>query len=349
MRNSILAGSLAAIGTGSLIVADHNDRTRVASESSLELISSRQLLPERKRVHAAGRIEGTTETVLIRPHFPGRIERVAVRRGSKVRAGDPLFILVSDRFSAQADLAHADLMAAEAAKTRLIDGARESEIEAAKQEAMAAETRMENARLRFERAERLFAGRAMSQQMLDDQRAEFQTRRALLLAAQERLQTVMAPPRRAELLSAEAQIASARARLAMAEIDLKRCSILAPCDGDVLAVDIRAGEWISPEMPDAAIELVDTGRLRVVAEVDEHDALQVRLGQTVQVSADALPGKFFAATVTELEPRMEPKKIYGGWAGERNEAHARRVWIDFDSMPNLPVGLPIEVVIDVGE
>jgi hypothetical protein len=49
----------------------------------------------------------------------------------------------------------------------------------------------------------------------------------------------------------------------------------------------------------------------------------------------------------EIEPRMEPKKIYGGWAGERNETHTRRVWISVEGDTQLPVGLPVEVKISI--
>ncbi|QDV43088.1 Inner membrane protein YiaV precursor [Stieleria neptunia] len=342
MRQLFLAGAFAALGTGLLIIADQHQQSNSRPASLPELSPP---VVTKTSVHAAGRIEGATENILIRPHFPGRIESVLVSRGTRVDKGQVLFRFESNRYEAQAGLASARLSAAHAKRMRLIAGARESEIEAAKQETVAAEARYESSRTRFDRASKLFSRNALSSQSLEDYRAEHDANLALMLAARERYRTIKADPRVADLMAADAEIASAEAQLEMAEIDLQRCSILAPCPAIVLAVDINPGEWISPEMPEPALELSNTERLRVVADVDERDALMVNLGQACEVTADAMPGQFFSGVVVEIEPRMEPKKIYGGWAGERNETHTRRVWIDLKTDVPLPIGLPVEVMI----
>lgn len=342
MKQLLFAGTLAAVGTGILIFADQYQQSTATTSARPAVIERAHV---KAAVHAAGRIEGTTENVQIRPQFPGRIESVLVARGSRVQQGQLLFKLESRRYEAQRDLATARLAAAKASRMRLIAGARDSEIEAAKQEAIAAEARYESSRTRFERAARLFARNAISSQGIEDYRAERDANYAHLLAARERLETVKAEPRTADLMAADAEIASAAAELKMAEIDLQRCSILSPCEAVVLAVDVNPGEWISPEMPEPALELSNTERLRVVADVDERDALTVANGQACYVTADAMPGDSFTGVVVEIEPRMEPKKIYGGWAGERNETHTRRVWIDLKTSRSLPIGLPVEVKI----
>ena len=343
MKQLLLAGSLAAAGTCVLIIADRHERTVSRAKVISQLASSKA--QQHLSIHAAGRVEGQTETVAIRPHFPGRIDRVRVTRGASVVRGQVLFALESKRYEAQRDLAAARLAAARAARQKLIDGARQSEIESAKQNALAAEARFENARTRSQRATRLLAQNAISSQEFDDSRSDFAAKAALLQAARNQYETVKAAPRQSDLSAADAEVASAEAELRMVSIDLERCHIVAPCSGVVLAVDVNPGEWISPEMNAPAIELVGTERLRVVADVDERDALQIRTGQACHITADAMPGHRLEGTVSEVEPRMEPKKIYGGWAGERTETHARRVWIDVDHTTNLPIGLPVEVEI----
>lgn len=343
MKQVLLAGSLAAIGTCVLIVADQQQR--IASRERITSASHVSPVLAKVSVHAAGRVEGQTETVSIRPHFPGRIDQVPVARGTRVVKGQVLFALEAKRFEAQRDFAAAQLASARAARQQLVDGARQTEIESAKQNAFAAEARYENSRKRLERANRLFANNAISSQELDDFRGDFEANRALLSAAINRYETIKADPRQADLLAADAAIASAEAELKMASIDLARCQVLSPCDGVVLDVAVNPGEWISPEMPEPALELVGTEQLRVVADVDERDALLIQTGQTCQITADAMPGKSLVGVVSEVEPRMEPKKIYGGWAGERTETHARRVWIDLGDATNLPIGLPVEVEI----
>ncbi len=342
MRQLFLAVAFAALGTGILVIADQHQKMQATEVTRPEVA---QPVAVKASVHAAGRIEGATENVLIRPQFPGRIQSVFVTRGTRVDEGQVLFQLESKRYEAQRDLASAMLSAARANRMKLVAGARESEIEAAKQETVAAEARYESSRTRFERASKLLASNAISSQELEDRRADHDTNLALLLAARERYETVKADPRVADLMAADAEIASAEAQLEMAEIDLQRCSIVSPCPAVVLAVDVNPGEWISPEMPEPALVLSNTERLRVVADVDERDALMVKPGQVCEITADALPGQFFSGMVAEIEPRMEPKKIYGGWAGERNETHTRRVWIDLKTDVSLPIGLPVEVMI----
>jgi multidrug resistance efflux pump len=346
MKQILLAGCLAAAGASVLIVADQQQRSAEREQIAAQV---RSTTAAERSIHAAGRVEGQTESVAIRPHFPGRIAEVAVDRGARVVPGQVLFVLESDRFAAQRDLAAARLAAARAAKQQLIDGARQTEIETAKQNALAADARYENARLRFERAQRLFASNAISSQEFEDQRSSFETNRALMMAARNHYETIKAEPRPADLMAADAEIASAEAQLNVARIDLDRCRVQSPCAAVVLDVDVHPGEWISPEMPEPAIELVGTERLRVVADVDERDALEIVAGQRCQITADAMPGRTLDGRIAEIEPRMEPKTIYGGWAGERTETHARRVWIDLQADADLPIGLPVEVEISAGE
>lgn len=346
MKQLLFAGALATVGTGVLIVVDQHRIAQSRIDARPAVVAP---VVAKSSIHAAGRIEGTTENVLMQPQFPGRVESIAVTRGKRVSRGQVLFTLESRRYEAQRDLARAALSAAHARRMRLVDGARDSEIEAANQNKIAAAARYEGARTRYERAMKLFERNALSSQSLEDYRADHDANLALLRAAEKRFETIKADPRSADLLAADAEIESAKAQLKMAEIDLQRCSIVAPFDAVVLSVDVNPGEWISPEMPEAAIELSNTERLRVVADIDERDALLVALGQVCRVTADAMPGESYSGVVAEIEPRMEPKKIYGGWAGERNETHTRRVWIDLKTERNLPVGLPVEVMISTNE
>ncbi|WP_158222779.1 HlyD family secretion protein [Rhodopirellula sp. MGV] len=344
MKQLILAGAIAAIGTGLMIAVDQQQSNPPPRFQAFP--PSFESATFGPGIHAAGRVEGRSEAIAIAPHFEGRVDDIPVNRGTRVEAGATLFKLDSNRFQALKDLAAAQLEAAQANRMKLIAGARQSEIEAARQEAEAAMARSEGSRARFERAAKLYQRNAISAQAFEDYRADHDSNEALVQAAKQRLETVKADPRPADLLAADAEIASAKAQLRMAEIDLERCSIKAPCDAIVLDIAVRRGEWVSPQASTPAVRIVDASQLRVVAEVDERDALGVFMDQHCTITVDALPGENFAGVVSEIEPQMEPKKIYGGWAGERNETHTRRVWIDLSDSVALPIGLPVEVMID---
>lgn len=76
----------------------------------------------------------------------------------------------------------------------------------------------------------------------------------------------------------EADLTAARARLVQAQV-------AAPVDGQVLIIHARAGERIGP---DGLLELGQTERMYVVAEVYETDIGLVRVGQKAVASSPAL-------------------------------------------------------------
>lgn len=100
----------------------------------------------------------------------------------------------------------------------------------------------------------------------------------------------------AGLDEAQRDVEVAEADLAAARAQLDRASIRAPVAGQVLAVHARAGERIGP---DGLLELGQTQRMYVVAEVYETDIGQVATGQPVTASSPAL-----AAPVTGRVERI---------------------------------------------
>ena len=76
----------------------------------------------------------------------------------------------------------------------------------------------------------------------------------------------------------QAELTAARARLA-------RASVTAPVDGQVLSIHARAGERIGPN---GLLELGQTQKMYVVAEVYETDIGQVQVGQVASASSTAL-------------------------------------------------------------
>jgi RND family efflux transporter MFP subunit len=126
--------------------------------------------------------------------------------------------------------------------------------------------------------------------------------------------------------------AAAVAAVAAAGQRLKDFSLLAPLDGTVLRQDgnigevVKAGEvifWVGRARP-----------LRVTAEVDEEDIVQVKPGQLVWVKADAFPRQPFKARVAEITPKGDPvNKVY-------------RVRIRLGDKSPLKIGMTAEVKIE---
>ena len=135
---------------------------------------------------------------------------------------------------------------------------------------------------------------------LDLVRAETQVTLAEynLAKAQESLDDVKAGPDPKEIEVAEAKMVSARATLEEAQDVLASATMVAPYDGTIISVGVEVDDLVWPDS--LIITLADLSDLRVRAMVDETDISKVEIGQPVEVTFDAFPGKRFWGEVLEV-------------------------------------------------
>src|SRR5688500_9154972 len=78
--------------------------------------------------------------------------------------------------------------------------------------------------------------------------------------------------------------------------------IVAPISGTVVKREVFEGQYVKEG--DRLFELIDLSHLWFVFEVYEQDLPAISLGQTVTVTAPALPGRTFAGPITFIEPTI---------------------------------------------
>ena len=130
--------------------------------------------------------------------------------------------------------------------------------------------------------------------------------RADLAAAAQQIESARAnlarlnePARQYDIDQALAQIDQARIQVEQARRRIEQTVLLAPRDGVVSAVNIRAGEAAGPQ---PVVTLVDAGDLAVDITVDEIDVAKISPGQEVVLTLDALPGAKITGTVERIAP-----------------------------------------------
>ncbi len=102
---------------------------------------------------------------------------------------------------------------------------------------------------------------------------------------------------RASSESSQAQVEAAQKRLEQARRQLSYCTLRAPVDGTVASVDVEVNENVNAGQK---VFLLTAGsEIEVEVALPEAVISAVRLGQTVDVFFDALPGRTFEAEVTE--------------------------------------------------
>jgi HlyD family secretion protein len=119
-------------------------------------------------------------------------------------------------------------------------------------------------------------------------------------AAQARLDLLLAGTTDDQITDAKAQVKRAQAALEQAELGLERATLYAPFTGVVARVNVSAGEMATVGLP--AITLLDPSGLQVAIGVDELDVGRLAVGQSAQVTLDALPDTMLNGTVKSIAP-----------------------------------------------
>lgn len=121
-----------------------------------------------------------------------------------------------------------------------------------------------------------------------------------LVQAKQNLETVKTGATQKDLLSAQASADSASASVEQARRALDNAKLIAPFDGTVATVNTFVGQAASSGT--TAITLVNTQDLQILVSLSEVDVAQIKPGQSVQLTFDALSGKTFPGEVAAVSP-----------------------------------------------
>ncbi len=247
-----------------------------------------------KSVVATGKIEPTTK-VEIKSRANGIIEKLPVDVDSDVNAGDVLAELDKEQLQAALRSAEASLQAAEAALEA-------AEANLKKDTVVAEGPDVEFARRNFERAQRLFAQRLISQSQLDDANSAIDVAANRQRAAQSQLHVDQA-----NVSQAKAQVAQAKAAADNAAEGLAYATIRAPIRATVLSRDVEVGSPVSSILNLGAnatlvMTLGDISKVFVRGKVDEADIGRVRLDQPARIRVETFKDRVFSGRVTQISP-----------------------------------------------
>jgi HlyD family secretion protein len=124
---------------------------------------------------------------------------------------------------------------------------------------------------------------------------------AQIAQAQAVLSQTLAAPSPLQIDRADLAIAQAETALAAAQLRLDHAELRAPFDGIVAIVNLKVGEPSSTGANPPMV-LIDTSEFHLDVTVDEVDIAQLRLGQPVSVTLDALPEVVLNGQVDRLAP-----------------------------------------------
>ncbi len=102
-----------------------------------------------------------------------------------------------------------------------------------------------------------------------------------------------------QLRTAQATVEKDQIAVEQAQRNIERTRLLAPFDGVVSAVNFSVGDSAGTG---TAVVVVDLSTLQVKVNIAEVDVAKIKIGQTAQITLDALPGKTYSATISAIGP-----------------------------------------------
>jgi RND family efflux transporter MFP subunit len=194
------------------------------------------------------------EDVRVSALVPGRVMMLRVAEGDAVAAGQVVAEIDPKPLEDQKRQAAAAVLQARAA--------------------------LENAKLTFERTDRLFKRGIAAGKEVEDARAQ--------------------------QAAAEAGVETAAATLDMADRQLARAKVTSPITGHVIKRLVNVGEQVDGTAAQPLVEVANVTIVELAANVPSEHLAAVRLGQRVDVVSDAYRNRTFPGEVMAITPAVDP-------------------------------------------
>lgn len=238
----------------------------------------------------------------------GNITELLVKEGDHVHKGQLLAKIEDVQPEADVQAQKATIQSAEADSSAAEAGLKAADENIATMQASIDQNKADLARMKadLDRAESLYKEQLMAKQDFDLRKYTYEAQVAAVKASDTRVTQA-----RAQREQMAAQLASAQRRVAMSKANLVRFNDLlqkrnsyAPLDGVVTNLPVRVGETVVPGLQNQSgtiiMTIADMSMITAEVKVDETDIVNVSLGQTVDVTIDAIPNKTFKGHVTEI-------------------------------------------------
>ncbi len=123
---------------------------------------------------------------------------------------------------------------------------------------------------------------------------------AQVAQAQANLAKLMAGPTDADVQAAQASVKQAEVSLQQAKNNLAEANLTAPFDGTITSLALTVGQTVGPST--VVGTLSDLSVLQVSVNLSEIDVAQIKIGQTADITLDALPDQSFKGHVVAVAP-----------------------------------------------
>ncbi|MGB6385924.1 MAG: efflux RND transporter periplasmic adaptor subunit [Terriglobales bacterium] len=316
--------AILAAGIGLAAFVSHRDDPVLVRTAVVEQGTIRSLVSTNGKIEPVNNFEA---------HAPvaTSVRRVFVKEGDSVKKGQLLVILDDADARAQAARAQTQLKAAQADLSAAERGGSQEELLALQAQLVKAGADRDSAQRNLDALKKLEQQGAASA-------GEVRTAQDALASADAQLNFLRQKQTKrysnAELAHVDAQRVDAQATFDAAQDVLAKSNVRAPFDGIVYSLPAKQGGFVAAG--DLLLQVADLRKVLVRTFVDEPDVGRLAVGDPIEITWDAVPGRIWRATVTAIPSTV---KLHGSRnVGETTSIVDNK---DLKLLPNINVGVTI--------
>ena len=261
------------------------------------------------------------------------VKRLLVKEGDHVHKGQLLLELDDEDIRSQAARAQAQIKTAQANLSASKNSGTQEEVLTLKTQLIKARTARDVAQRSLDAFRRLQQEGAASPGEVQQAQETLQSAQADLNLLEQKQKERYSQP---ELASTEARALEAQAEYESAEDALSKSAVRASFDGIVYSLPVKLGAFV--QAGDLLLQEADLSHVLVRAFVDEPDVGRLQIGEKVEVTWDAVPGRTWTGTVNTVPATVKLR-------GNRNVGETTCLIDNQDLrlLPNINVGVTIVV------
>ena len=314
---------VAAVAVFGAIFSRHDDPLQVRT-AEVEMGKIRSVISTNGKIEPVNNFEA---------HAPiaTSVKRVFVKEGSAVKKGQLLLVLDDADIRTEAARALAQLKAAQADVAASERGGTQEEVLGLEPQLVKARTERDAAQRNLGALKQLeVQGAASAGEVREAQNSLSRADAQLEFLEQKKSKRYS----NLEIARVQAQGDQAQTAYDAAQDSLAKANVRAPFDGIVYALPVKEGGFVSAG--ELLLQVADLTKVQVRAFVDEPDVARLSVGDPLEVTWDAVPGRIWHASVTSVPSTVRPR-------GARNVGETTSIVDnkDFKLLPNINVGVTI--------
>jgi HlyD family secretion protein len=288
-------------------------------------------------VRAVGNIQAE-QRVTITSEIRGKVARIAVEEGMKVKPGDLIAQIDSREYELTLEKLRADFSASQNEYKKAQGGLRPEDKERLDAQTRAAQSSLDLAKIELKRTKKLVKEKVVAQSALDSAEDKLRQAQEGLISSQAE-QTAGMTSRTEDIEKLESEMQAIRKQVAVADLNLSKVNIVAPFEGIIISKEIERGAIADSGA--AIVRMIGSSRLKAVLEMPQSYRNKLKEMKTAQFFSKELGVKFeYHSNLARLVRVIPDANIFSGNI---------KVQIDLpDPDPTMFPGLTLESTLNFG-